>query len=662
MIFGSSSAFPENPIYPQALNTLFLALGLAAMPHLFSLPAWVTISFLAALATKYLLVKYSQNSIGNLLPKLLAVPAVALIYLQFNSLLGLEASISLLVVMLGMKILELKDYRDAMLCLFLGFFVVVTVFLFHQELITLPYLIATTVLQFLALTKLNDITGTQPTKLQLKTTFKVCIFSLPYVLVMFVLFPRLDSPLWSLPGNNPQSRTGMSESMMPGQFSKLISSTEPVFRVTFNTDIPEKSSLYWRGPVLTKFDGNRWSRRSTRISDKPPEISHLSKPLHYRMTLESQQNNKWLFPLDMPMNLDNSIQVNRDGETKTKKLIRKAIAFNFNSVLEYKLNYKADAKELLEALQLPKNIAPKTRKLARELFASAGDNKALFVDHVMNRFTTQPYSYTLDPMPLSADYIDSFMIDTMEGFCEHYSSSFVVMMRAVGIPARVVTGYQGGEFNSQANYMLIRQSDAHAWAEVWLEGQGWVRKDPTSMVSPERVNEGIDSAFAGSNQLPSTIRFNFLKKMSMKWDTLNYYWSSLVISYNSSMRAEIFNSLKQLIASVGKNLVLSLTMLAGVVGLLLLMQFFWKRHSNTEHRAAKVFTKLVEHYHQKYGIQRQNGETPLQYAEKLSLANPSEAALIRKIFSSYNDIYYGMNHDDKSFEKFKKLSDTLLRA
>lgn len=661
MIFGSRNAFPENPIYPQALNTLFLALAVASAPHFFSLPLWVTALFMAALATKFFLVKHSYNRVGELLPKLLAVPAVALIYLQFNSLIGLEASISLLVVMLGMKVLELKDYRDAMLCLFLGYFVVVTVFLFHQELITLPYLIATVVFQVLALTKLNDITGEQSTKLQLKTTFKLCFFSLPIVAVMFVLFPRLDSPLWSLPGNNQQSRTGMSESMMPGQFSKLVNSTEPVFRVTFNAGIPAQDKLYWRGPVLTDFDGKVWSRRSKHFNDNLPTVAPGAQPIHYRVTVESQQNNKWLFPLDMPTNFDAGIVVNRDGETKSKDWIRKTSIYDFSSALEYTLNEVSNNRDLIDALVLPRGSL-RTKRLAKDLFESTGRNKEKFVDDVMNRFNTEPYSYTLDPMPLSSDYVDSFLFDTREGFCEHYSSSFVVMMRSVGIPARVVTGYQGGEFNSQANYMLVRQSDAHAWAEVWLEGQGWIRKDPTSMVSPERVNQGIDSAFAGSDLLPNTIRFSFLKRMSLKWDTLNYYWSSWVVSYNSSMREEIFSSLKRLMGTLGKHLVLSLTMLSIAVFLFLFAQHFWGQRNTSKHRAVRVFEDLVNRCQSKYDIHKHSNETSLQYANKLTAANPGKAAQIREIFNSYHDIYYGQDDRDDRFHDFKKLTETFLRA
>jgi len=644
MMFGSHSAFPENPIYPQALNTLFLSLAVAGAPHFFSLPVWVAAFFIGTLATKFLLVKHAQDRFGDLLPKLLAIPALGLIYLQFNTLLGLEASISLLVVMLGMKILELKNYRDAMLCLFLGYFVVVTVFLFHQELITLPYLIVTALLQILALTKLNDITGTQPTKLQFKTTLKLSLFSVPVMAIMFVLFPRLDSPLWSLPGNNQQSRTGMSESMMPGQFSKLINSTEPVFRASFNNEPPSKEKLYWRGPVLTEFDGNRWSRRPERASSYEPSISLVGKPTIYRV------------------NLDRGIRVNRDGETRSLDWINKTTIYEFNSALEYQLNKTSNTNELLEALRLPKRSSPKTKKLAKEIFKSVGNNKTEFVDRVMMRFNTEPYSYTLEPTRLSSDYIDSFMFDTKEGFCEHFSSSFVVMMRAVGIPARVVTGYQGGEYNTQADYILVRQSDAHAWAEVWLSGQGWVRKDPTSMVAPERVNQGIDSAFAGSNLLPNTIRFSFLKKMSMKWDTLNYYWSSWVVSYNSSMRAELFASLKQFISTLGKNLALSLTVLSGAVLLWLLAQYFWRRHNSPQHRAVKILQELINRNQQKYDLEKLSSDTTLQYARKLTLASPGNADLIRQIFSSYNNIYYGSNDDDESFLEFKQLTKAFLRA
>ncbi len=658
-MFKNKHSLPESPIRQNTLKTLFLALLIAGFPHFFNLPIWVTSVFFACILLKYYLVSIEKDKAAPYIPILLAIPIISLVYFQFGTLLGIEASISLLVVMLGLKVFELSDYRDAMLSLFLGFFVVVTVFLFQQQLIIALYLLICGFMLTLSLLKLNDYTGRQPHRQQIKTTFELSVGSIPIILILFFIFPRLDSPLWSLPGSNGQAQTGMSESMSPGNFTKLVQSSAPAFRATFNQKAPAQDELYWRGPVLENFDGKRWSRTKSiaKISEtnESNTVENIGDAFSYQITLEAHQN-RWVFPLDMAIDSGKDAITNSLGETLSKEVIRKTSQFEFSSATTFSFDSNAHGTKLSAALRLPTRTAPKTRALAEKLFLEVNGDKKRFVDRVLSRFTEMPYAYTLEPKPMSSDYIDSFMTDTMEGFCEHYSSSFVVMMRAVGIPARVVTGYQGGEYNEHGDYYLIRQSDAHAWTEIWLAGEGWIRKDPTSMVSPERVNQGIESAFAGSNLLPSTIRISFLKKLNMRWDTMNYYWSKWVISYNNTLRTDLINRFKSLMKSIGKQLVISLTTLALLVFItLILKQFFLSSKSSTSEEES-LYRRFIKHNNKIYDTEKKQSETELQYANRLSNKNSEHAKEIQAITSRYLAIRYG---NQESTSELKKLKESI---
>ena len=655
-MFKNKHSLPESPLRQNTLKTLFLALLIAGFPHFFNLPIWVTGIFFSCVLLKYYLVSIEKPMAAPYIPILLAIPIISLVYIQFGTLSGIEASISLLVLMLGLKVFELSEYRDAMLSLFLGFFIVVTVFLFQQQLLIVLYLLICGFMLTLSLLKLNDYTGRQPHRQQIKTTFQLSIGSIPIIIILFFIFPRLDSPLWSLPGSNGQGQTGMSESMSPGNFTKLVQSSAPAFRATFNQNTPAQHQLYWRGPVLENFDGKRWSRSNTTkkysSEKKPLPLTNIGDAFHYQITLEAQHN-RWVFPLDIAIDSGKDAITNIAGETLSKEIIRKTSLFEFSSATTFSFDSKARTTGLASALHLPGRTAPKTRALAKKLFLEVGGDNKRFVERVMNRFNEMPYAYTLEPKPMSSDYIDSFMIDTMEGFCEHYSSSFVVMMRAVGIPARVVTGYQGGEYNKNGDYYLIRQSDAHAWTEVWLAGEGWVRKDPTGMVSPERVNQGLESAFAGSNLLPNTIRISFLKKLSMRWDTMNYYWSKWVISYNNTLRSELISRFKSLMGSIGKQLVISLATLALLVFISLILKQLVFSSKNKTSLEETLYRRFITHNKKIYSAVKQDSETEMQYANRLANQNIDQAGLIQTITTIYLGIRYGNKKSDHELQKLR---------
>ncbi len=635
---------PENPLHQTALYFLFASIALSGFPHFWNLPLWVTGLFLCSIGSKTLLIKKDKAFKSRLIPILLAVPAVLAIYLQFHTLLGLDASISLLLVMLGLKVLELKEYRDAMLVIFLGFFIVITVFLFRQSLIILPYLIASGFMLTLSLHKINDFTGKQTTRSQLRTNFAMLTSAAPLIILLFVFFPRLDSPLWKLPGSGHQ-KTGMSDSMTPGQFSKLIQSSEPAFRVSFSGPMPSQDKLYWRGPVLTDFDGKRWTRAIENVKTETPIVSILGNEFQYNMILEPHHSN-WVFALNAPVYYPTDTELNKDLELLSTNNINKPVSLSLTSALNYQLNNNYASQQIQSALKLPPNSSKRTIKLAQSMYEQSGSNKTRFVLKVMQFYNQQQFYYTLEPAPMSSDYIDSFMFDTRQGFCEHYSSSFVVMMRAVGIPARIVTGYQGGTWNESGKYLLVTQSDAHAWAEVWLQESGWKRFDPTAMVAPERVTLGLSEALGDTSLLPARMRFSLLKKLGMQWDGLNYQWIKWVVSYNNQIRSELLEKLKLSASNWGRIAIGLLLLVAALV-------LFWVSSYNLylwwhklRDKDLTLYTRFTRKIKKLTGLTPGKGETELAFAQRITATHPELSKPVEKITTLFNQLRYSQHYND----------------
>ena len=629
---------PENPLHSNALYFLFASIAFSGFPHFWNLPLWVTGLFLCSIGSKSLLIKKQKFFKSRLIPILLAVPAVIAIYFQFNTLLGLDASISLLLVMLGLKVLELKEYRDAMLVVFLGFFIVITVFLFRQSLVILPYLIVSGFMLTLCLHMLNDFTGKQTIRHQLRINIAMLISCAPLVILLFVFFPRLDSPLWKLPGSG-QSKTGMSDSMSPGQFSKLAQSFEPAFRVSFSGPMPSQDKLYWRGPVLSDFDGRRWTRANDNKHTEPPDIDFIGDDFQYTMTLEPHHSN-WVFALNAPVYYPKDTQLNKDMELVSSDSINKAVSLSLTSSLDYKLNNNRNSQQIQSALSLPPNSSKRTIKLARSMYEKAGRNDTRFIQQVMSFYNQEKFYYTLEPEPMSSDYIDSFMFDTRQGFCEHYSSSFVVMMRAVGIPARIVTGYQGGDWNESGQYLLVRQSDAHAWTEVWQEGSGWNRFDPTAMVAPARVNSGLFEALGDTSFLPVSMRFSLLKKLGMQWDGLNYQWTKWVVSYNNQLRSELLQKLKLSTGNWGRMIIGLLLFIAALILFWITtynLYLWWRTPRDKELSLYLRFTKEIKRI---TGLTRGKSETELAFASRVVATSPELTDSVGNITRLFNELRY----------------------
>lgn len=640
----------QPPLHYRAMFTLLTGLALAGMPFLFHLPVWIGLIFLAQLALFALRIHNEQRPLPKWLLILAAVIGLTGVFSQFHTLFGLDAGSALLLIMLGFKTLEIRTHRDAMLTLFLGYFVTITGFLFSQSLQFLPYLLFTAFVLTVALHQLNDFHGRQPLKRHLRSAVLMFVLAIPVMLVLFIVFPRLSSPLWALPQAN-QARTGMSDSMAPGDISQLLQSSAAAFRVSFeNNQPPPKSLRYWRGPVLSQFDGSRWSKTRYRSIEGSTELKIAGEIQQYTITLEPHHRH-WIFPLDMPVKAIQGTQLSTEYELLSHAPIREIKQFRLSSTTRYKLDNSMDASVLRAALELPENAAPKTRQLAAGLLAES-ENSSVYIQKVLSNFNQQPFSYTLQPKRLWGDHTDNFLFNTREGFCEHYASSFVVLMRAADIPARVVTGYLGGEWNKTANYLLIRQSDAHAWAEVWLQDQGWVRVDPTGAIAPSRISNSIAEALAHNSALPMFTRFAFLSRLSLQWDTLNYYWTRWVVDYDSGRQNSLLNKLGMGLQSWGGVL---LRLLIGIMIIALswtlIFSFqYWRQRPDPAVLSYKKFTRKLAGI----GLPRLAHEAPLGYAERILQSRPDLKHAVQNITDYYTLLRYSKATDSETIKQLQE--------
>jgi protein-glutamine gamma-glutamyltransferase len=662
------------PLLPAQIRWLGALLLVTQLPLVSFVPVWVAGFGAMLVALRFLLLRRDRLRAGALparIPSwalaLFALTAGIAIKVSFGYFLGRDPSVAFLYLLIGIKFLETRTTRDASLLVCLGSFLVVTPFFYNQSLwaaiAALPALLLLgAVLQVLAL----PAAGEKPVRWRVPILRAAKFFAqgIPLALLLFVLFPRLTGPLWGLPADH-MGKSGLSDRMAPGTITELSLSDSVAFRVDFAGAVPQSPQLYWRGPVLTRFDGWEW----TAI---PRPSGHLAppgaKPITYTVTLEPHYK-PWLFALDLPAALPrvatdpgsgppgNEIaMLTRDQQLISRTLVSQPLRYEQQSILRDAYPQTDDAQaaaETAEALRLPPGN-PRTHALARELRDGAVDDRG-FVRAVLMYFRNEPFVYTLSPGELfEHDVIDGFLFDSKRGFCEHYASAFVVLLRAAGVPARVVTGYQGGEINPSGGYMIVRQSDAHAWAEALIDGQ-WQRYDPTAAVAPSRIEGGIGRALA-EESIPLFARMdgNWLKAVQLAWDAVNYNWGRHVIGFNYERQRSFWRDWKldglEAWQMVIVGALFALVWLGGLLGWLV-----WRRRHQDRARALwdHVGARLA-----RAGLPRQPHEGPLAYAARAAARWPEFAVAFQVIGDAYAALRYGLeaDRDDRQRERAAALA------
>ena len=599
------------------------ALG-TTLPHVLHLPIWLSALSAVLFFWAGWLWRQDRRQPAHWVLLLLVVASSLGILSEYRSLFGREAGVAMLVVFMAMKLLEIRSRRDAIVLLMLGYFLLLTHYFYSQSIFTGAWLLLALWLVTASLIRLHA--AAMPARENLRYAGQLVLQSLPFMLVLFLLFPRISGPLWGLPQDAHSGKTGLSDSMSPGSIANLVQNGEIAFRVRFAETSPARQQLYWRGPVMESFDGTTWRQSIYRQS--PPTVQHDGQIIHYETTLEAH-NQRWLLALDAPVELPETASLDARLTALTQKSVDSRQRHPLAAALNYRLNIDEAPSVLQHNLQLPPGSNPQTRRLSED-WRSRLQTPTAILNEALRWFADPAFAYTLQPPLLGRDSVDDFLFRSKRGFCEHYATSFVVLMRGAGIPARVVGGYQGGEMNPRDGFLVVRQSDAHAWAEVWLENQGWIRVDPTAVVSPERIESGVADALPLGEPLPVFVQFHgeWLRDLRHRWEAINNAWNQHVLGYDARRQLELLSRLGLPDAN-WRSLVIGLAIACAV--LLLLLTGWALRHRQVIAPEIRLWRRALE----KIGVDCAPWETPLALLTRLQATQPTQAASLETVLRHY---------------------------
>ena len=628
----------EPTLDARAFDLLCLTMACVLGVHAAHLPWWLATALALVLVVRW----WQRRQHAARSPLLLKLPLLALlavaVVFHYGTIFGQQPGSALAVGLLVLKLLESETPRDARVGVSFACFGLMAALLFDQGLVA-TFVVALGLLPALATLRALEPAQT-PASLPraLVPGLALLATAVPLALFAFALVPRLSSPLWGA-ANGADARTGLSDRMSPGNFTQLLTDDSAAMRVSFDGPPPAPEQRYFRAYVMWLYDGRTWEHVKLRRADgrmRPLETLEATDATGYRVDLEP--SDRTVLPaLGMPLQAPADARLSPDREVFSQQPVREPLHYELRSALYYRLQARLPEAARRFALRLPRGFNPRTHALAAQWRVRYGDDEQAIVAAALALFHDGGFSYTLAPAPLGRDAMDDFLFSTREGFCEHYASSFTVLMRAAGIPARVVTGYQGGYWNPLGNYLLVRQSDAHAWSEVWLDGRGWVRVDPTAAVRPERVSLG--AAAAAGDQL-GWAQSGWLASMRNHWDVVNHWWTQGVIGFDALRQRGLLTPFG--IRDTGTGMLGVLL----AVGTALFVAIgvgwaLWRRERPEPLRQAlrRLETRLA-----RAGITRRRGEGPQHYLRRAARALPTQRGELERLMNRYLDLRYA--HDE----------------
>lgn len=645
----------------SALIWLILAITSVYLPLQLQLPLWTSLVFFSVIIWRWMM-HLGRWPFPNTPVKIVVVVlAIAAVIISAKGRFHLESATTFILVASLLKVLEIKNQRDGYIVIFLSLFLLAVNFLFEQGLFTALYSLVAVWLLLAALVGLHqtlysDQQLTKNLRRAGKTSSQVLLLSLPIMLVLFLLFPRLG-PLWSLNLQSNKAKTGLSDQMSPGDIAELSNSDELVFRVEFDSDIPTPDQWYWRGLVLDDYqevNGRAtWSMSGQldQVDWYPqswlPEAS-AEGVVDYRIIQEASDK-KWLFGLRGVAAMESGIGMTEDDRIISKKKLRQRKEYSVRSQLDLKIAAQGLRSFVRQqSTQLPSSSAglgnPKARLLAQQIFLQ-NDTDAERMQFALNYYQQNNFSYTLKPDVMLENDIDKFLFEKRAGFCAHFSSSFVFLMRSMNIPARIVAGYQGGELNPDSGHITVRQYDAHAWAEVWLPGQGWVSVDPTAEVAPDRISQGLrqalneaEGALVGSNfSLLKLSHFPWLNDLRFQLDELNYYWHKTVLNFNKDKQGSL---LKEWFGNgFLKKSLYALAALFCSLFFFIALVVLWRKPNAKESVLVKTLRQF-DHKLNDQALQRKDSEGLADYSQRLQVSYPQYRESIQRLFGQLQNHYF----------------------
>jgi transglutaminase-like putative cysteine protease len=633
---------PHYQIPRNTLLWLFVTQVVVWLPHFARVPVWVSVLIALCMAWRVQVFRGRLDFPRQSVKVVLTLLCAGGLIMSFPVLLGLEALVSFLFIGYGLKLLEMYKRRDALVLLYLSFFIVMTSFLFEQSMLLAGFNVLAVMVILTALSGLYQQDGHRDMLASFRRAATIVLQALPLMALMFVVLPRVPS-FWHMPLNKHTPKTGMSDSMSPGDFTRLVQSADPVMRITFHDAIPPPPEQYWRGLVFSHFDGHRWEaspddesllrlgnaraqRRSNFLTpDILPDpviatIRHAYLPRYRYEVILEETGQPWLFAMDTSLSTSPDVYTTSDFLLLKRDIVNQRFRYEVESYDADIVNPVLDDAQRRRETALPRDSNPRALALALQ-WKNESVSPDTYIARVLDNYHAQ-FFYTLRPPALGKDAVDEFLFDSKKGFCEHFAGSFVFLMRAAGIPARVVVGYQGGEMNPYEHYLMVKQYDAHAWAEVWLNGKGWVRYDPTFAVAPQRILDGFHDSFEKSGELPFSLlsldRYHsnsVLNLLRLQLDKLNYDWARWVLGYDNTRQTLL---LEQWLGEYSLTRIVML--FAGASAMFLLLMYavlLWQERDRSADPVTRQYRRFCRKM-QRRGFTPLPAETPQHFLQRLA--------------------------------------------
>ncbi|MCW8936240.1 MAG: DUF3488 and transglutaminase-like domain-containing protein [Gammaproteobacteria bacterium] len=645
--FKILNVFNNSPVF-----WVVLSLFIVSLPHLSRFPAWSVVLIIILFLWRLICIKHKNWLPPRWILVVISLSTFAAIFISFGTLIGKTAGSVLLVILLAVKLHESQSKRDYMLIISLSFFVIITNFLFSQSIPVVLFMLFAVIILVISMLSINQGDAQLSLNYKFKFSLKLLFQALPLMLVMFILFPRISGPLWQLPEDSQSAITGLSDTMSPGNISNLIQSNAVAFRVKFDDTVPQQNKLYWRALVLWYFDGRTWEQGKHNPTPLATLQTTTNENIHYTVTLEAHHR-KWLYALDIPSNVPADIIYTSNYNLRSQQTINNLYQYKISSVLEYFNTSEISPWEKSAGLKIPLNSNPETLRMGKNL-ALQFQNKEDIVNYVLQYFNQEDFHYTLRP-PLTPGFnsVDQFLFETKRGFCEHYASSFTLLMRAAGIPARIVLGFQGGTNNPLNNIMTVSNSDAHAWSEVWFKNRGWVRIDPTAAVAPQRIEQNLNAALDQAETRPLHMQINssFLKDVLFYWDAMDNQWNLWVIGYDEKFQQKLLENIFNKKFELSEIIIIMICCLA--VLLLVLAMFILKPWQKQKlEPEVKIYNDFCNKLASR-GLIRAPHEGPLDFANRAKMALPEKAQTIEQITRLFTALRFEKSHHKQQYNELR---------
>ncbi|MBE0472242.1 MAG: DUF3488 domain-containing transglutaminase family protein [Methyloprofundus sp.] len=642
----------EQTINQRTLIFLLGSIGLITLPHALHVPIPIISFFFALLTWRAIGIWRPAYLPNQLLVFLLLLSGIGLLVIMHQGVFGRDAGTAVFVTALGLKLLEIKTQRDLYLITYLAFIVAASQFLYVQNILMAAYtlLVCISLLGTLLCINSSGLGNWQ----SLKVAANFLAQALPLTIILFIFFPRLEAPRWSFLQEDNVAISGLSDTLEPGAISQLGLSGERVFRAKFSGAIPPNEQRYWRGPVFSYTDGKKWQQtKNTYFKGYLDKVNFFGDAYQYKILMEPQNKN-WVFALDMPAAFEWPLYANGNHQLLTSEPSNKRAEYTLSSYVNYNTGYITKT-EFSDNLQLPKSPEQRVTDLVKQL-GGFDEPPETFIKHLFLHFRQNKFYYTLMPPLMTENPIEMFLFDTRAGFCGHYATAFVYLMRVAGIPARVVSGYQGGEYNEAGGFIEVRQANAHAWAEVWLSGKGWVRYDPTTAVAPERVEQDVNIeqqiasnavSFAPVQLDKQTI--SLLKQVRNLWSSADYSWQRWIINYDRQNQASFLSKLG--ISGFKKMFHWLLGLLAVVILVLAIMLL---RKQKTVLDEAQIYYLQASAKLAKLGLVRADNEGANDFLVRVTEQQPLVALAFAHITRLYISVRYAKDPSETLLEQLQR--------